>query len=192
MVFRWVAFGAVSLGLSHPHLFCSIASHSGALNMDGARARLGKEVNNSWMDRMKKDETRYLDINVEGFSTFAERTPVGKQFLTDEDIDKVDPFKLVLEIPKDQLPHIYLDCGYQDFLVKPTQDFAKLLMDNKIPFQLAQSEGNHEEDYWGREVSISMAVQYGVMLRHIWGKEFEVYDPYRARRDSAQPETSDK
>ena len=39
----------------------------------------------------------------------------------------------------------------------------------------------HEEDYWGREVSISMAVQYGVMLRNIWGKEFDVYNPYARR-----------
>lgn len=186
-------FGAISLGLSHPDLFCSIASHSGALNMaDRARARLGRDSDKSWMERMKKDETRYLGIDIDGFSTFVERTPVGKQFLTVEDIDKVDPFKLVLEVPKDTLPHIYLDCGYQDFLIKPTQDFAKLLMENKIPFQLGQSEGKHEEDYWGREVSISMAVQYGVMLRNIWGKEFEVYDPYRATRNSASPEPRDK
>ena len=105
-----------------------------------------------------------------------------------EDIDKVDPFKLVLEVPKEELPHIYLDCGYDDFLIKQTQEFANLLMENKIPFQLGQSPGRHEEDYWGREVSVSMAVQYAVMLRHIWGKEFEVYDPYRPR--SSEP--SDK
>jgi len=72
-----------------------------------------------------------------------------------------------------------LDCGYDDFLVKQSQEFAKLLMDNKIPFQFGQSDGKHEEDYWGREVSVSMAVQYAVMLRHIWGREFDVYDPYR-------------
>lgn len=85
----------------------------------------------------------------------------------------------MLDIPKDKLPHIHLDCGYDDFLVKQSQEFAKLLMDNKIPFQFGQSDGKHEEDYWGREVSVSMAVQYAVMLRHVWGREFEVYDPYR-------------
>ncbi len=186
-------FGAISLGLSHPDLFCSIASHSGALNMaERARRTVGRDTDNSRMERMKADKTRYLDIKIEGFSTFAERTPLGKQFLTVEDIDKVDPFKLVLEVPKEQLPHIYLDCGYQDFLVKQTQDFAKLLMDNEIPFQLGQSTGTHEEDYWGREVSVSMAVQYAVMLRHIWGREFEVYDPYASLRSSAPSEDTDK
>ena len=186
-------FGAISLRLSHPDLFCSIASHSGALNMaNGARAMLGRDTDNSWVERMKQDKTRYLDIDIEGFSTFVERTPLGKQFLTSEEIDKVDPFKLVLEVPKEKLPHIYLDCGYRDFLIKPTQDFAKLLMENKIPFQLGQSEGTHEEDYWGREISVSMAVQYAVMLRNIWGKEFEVYDPYRGRRSSSSSEPSDE
>jgi S-formylglutathione hydrolase FrmB len=174
--------GAISLGLSHPELFCSIASHSGSVGMgDRARARIeaGDESDNSWRDRLMEDDTRYLDIDIEGFSTFKERTPVGKPYVTVEDVDKVDPFKLVLEVPKDKLPHIYLDCGYDDFLIEQTQSFAKLLMENKIPFQLGQSDGVHEENYWGREVSVSMAVQYAIMLRNIWGKEFEAYDPYR-------------
>lgn len=174
--------GAISLGLSHPELFCSIASHSGALAaFDRTRKKLeaGEEPGDMSKSRMMKDKTRYLDIDVEGFSTFAERTPRGKQFLTVEEIDKVDPFKLVLEIPKEELPHIYIDCGYSDFLVKQSEAFIDLLRENKIPFQFGQSAGVHEEDYWGREISVSMAVQYAVMLRNIWGKEFERYDPYR-------------
>ena len=175
-------FGAISLGLSHPDLFCSIASHSGALAMfERVRQRLekGEDTGDMSQSRLMKDQTRYLDIDIDEFSTFKERTPVGRQFLTIEDVDKVDPFKLVLKLPKDKLPHIYLDCGYGDFLLKHSQDFVALLMENKIPFQFGQSAGTHEEDYWGREVSISMAVQYAIMLRHIWGKEFEAYDPYR-------------
>ena len=54
----------------------------------------------------------------------------------------------------------------------------QLLMENDIPFQYGQSDGVHEEDYWGRELSISMAVQYAVMLRNIWGREFAIYDVY--------------
>jgi hypothetical protein len=52
-------------------------------------------------------------------------------------------------------------------------------MDNNIPFQYGQSDGVHEEDYWGRELSISMSVQYAVMLRNIWGYEFPRYDVWR-------------
>jgi hypothetical protein len=55
----------------------------------------------------------------------------------------------------------------------------QVLVENDIPFQFGQSAGKHEEDYWGRETTVSMAVQYAVMLRNIWGKEFEVYDAWK-------------
>ena len=54
----------------------------------------------------------------------------------------------------------------------------RLLIENDIPFQYGQSAGIHEEDYWGRELSVSMAVRYAVMLRNIWDHEFERYDAY--------------
>ena len=55
----------------------------------------------------------------------------------------------------------------------------QLLLENDIPFIFGQSEGIHEEDYWGREMNVSMSVQYAVMLRNIEGREFERYDPYK-------------
>ena len=58
----------------------------------------------------------------------------------------------------------------------------QLLVENNIPFQFGQSGGIHEEDYWGREMSVSMAVQYAVMLRNIWGRDFEIYDAYADRK----------
>jgi hypothetical protein len=60
-----------------------------------------------------------------------------------------------------------------------TREFMQLLVENDIPFHFGQSTGKHEEDYWGRETSVSMAVQYAAMLRNIWGKEFEKYDAYK-------------
>lgn len=174
-------FGAISMGLSHPDLFCSIGSHSGALEWAKSAAdslRNGIQPWPIWPEILEDTILRYRGIDIEGFSTMKERTPRGLQFVTPEDADKVDPFKLVLEIPRDQIPHIYMDCGDEDFLLGSAQSFMKLLLENHIPFQYGQSSGTHEEDYWGREVSISMAVQYSVMLRNIWGREFEVYNPY--------------
>jgi S-formylglutathione hydrolase FrmB len=176
-------FGAISLGLSHPELFCSIASHSGALSYP-ARIRENFEKGKAaWVIRPRVLEdtvTRYRGIDLEGYSTFRERTPKGKPFLTVEDVDAVDPFKLVLQIPKEQLPHIYLDCGLEDGFINSAKEFMQLLLDNDIAFQYGQSAGTHEEDYWGRETSVSMAVQYAIMLRNIWGRDFEIYD---ARED---------
>ncbi|MEE9573343.1 MAG: alpha/beta hydrolase-fold protein [Candidatus Neomarinimicrobiota bacterium] len=182
------ANGAITMGLSHPNLFCSIAGHSGGYSFDQQRVELKKseeeksaedEMRAEWFKKMVKDTTMYYrDINIEGFSTMKDRTPKGKMFTSEEQIDAVDPFKLVIETPLEELPHIYIDCGVNDFLYEPTKKFMNFLTDNKIPFVFGQGIGTHEEDYWGQQVSISMAVQYGIMLRNIWGKEFEVYNPY--------------
>ena len=183
------ANGAISMGLSHPELFCSIAGHSGGYSFDQQRIELQKseeekakdeeDLRNNWFKKMVEDTTMYYrDIKIEGFSTMKDRTPKGEMFTTEEQIDAVDPYKNVLEIPAEDLPHIYIDSGVSDFLYEPTKKFMNHLLDNKIPFVYGQGVGTHEEDYWGRQVSISMAVQYGIMLRNIWGKEFEVYNPY--------------
>ena len=174
-------FGAISLGLSHPELFCSIASHSGALKY-AANIResieKGEDAWVIWPQVLEDTLTRYRDIDIEGYSSFRDRTPKGTPFKSVEDVDAVDPFKLVLQIPKEQLPHIYFDCGLDDGLIKPAKEFMQLMLDNNIPFHYGQSAGKHEEDYWGRELSVSMAVQYSIMLRNIWGKEFEIYDAW--------------
>ena len=174
-------FGAISLGLSHPELFCSIASHSGALDWAKNQKDSLQKGEKPWViwEQLSEDTvTRYRDINVEGYSTPKERTPRGQIFLKPEDTEAVDPFTLVLKVPKEKLPHIYLDCGVEDFLISATREFMQVLVENDIPFHFGQSAGKHEEDYWGRETSVSMAVQYAVMLRNIWGKEFEIYDVY--------------
>ncbi|MCK4822765.1 hypothetical protein KA005_43780, partial [bacterium] len=132
-----------------------------------------------WEQLYEDTVIRYLDINMEGYSTPKERTPIGQIFLTPEDAEAVDPFTLVLKVPKEKLPHIYLDCGFEDFILSSTREFMHLLVENNIPFHFGQSEGRHEEDYWGRETSVSMAVQYAVILRNIWGREFKPYDAYQ-------------
>jgi S-formylglutathione hydrolase FrmB len=179
-------FGAMSIGLSHPELFCSVASASGALKYaKGAREQIekGEEAFVIWEQVLQDTITRYRDINLDEFSTFKDRTPKGKPFLTVEDVDKVDPFKLVLQIQKEQLPHIYLDCGLEDWLTDATKEFMQVLLDNDIPFTYSQSAGTHEEDYWGREIQKAMAVQYSVMLKNIWGKEFEIYDAWKTTQE---------
>jgi putative tributyrin esterase len=175
-------FGAISLGLTHPDLFCSIGSHSGALKWAADyRDSLaqGKQSWPLWPQVLQDTVMRYRNIDIKGYSTMKERTPKGLPFVKPEDADRVDPFKLVLQIPRDKLPHIYLDCGDRDFLVSQSRDFMKLLLANNIPFVFGQSAGVHEEDYWGREMSVSMAVQYAVMLRNIWGRTFDVYDAWK-------------
>jgi putative tributyrin esterase len=159
-------YGGLTVGLKHPDLFCSIGSHSGAIafaRSAGERIKAGKEAKKGKQPSTTPDPK----IGIEGFSSQAERTPKGQVFTSVEDCAACDPFELVLKAPKDKLPHIYLDCGTEDGLIKSNIEFAKLLTDNKIPFTFSQSPGGHNAAYWTREVSHSMAVQFAIIQRHL-------------------------
>ena len=166
-------FGGLSVGLKHPDLFCSIGSHSGALSFArgaGDRLRSGQGPAARKNQPSESPNTR---IEIEGFRSQAERTPKGKAFLKPEDADAVDPFKLVLAVPKEKLPHIYVDCGTEDRLITVNRDFAKLLMENKIPFVYGESPGGHNGPYWTREIGTSVAIQYAILRRNLASKPSE-------------------
>jgi S-formylglutathione hydrolase FrmB len=164
-------YGALMLGLRHPDLFCSIGSHSGAVafaQQIGNRLRSGEALPaRKAADPAKKADQPNPAIGIEGFSSQTERSPKGKLFAKPEDADAYDPFKLVLNVPKEKLPHIYIDCGTEDRLLKSNQDLVKILMENKIPFSYSESAGGHSGPYWAREVGRSMAVQYQMIQRNL-------------------------
>jgi S-formylglutathione hydrolase FrmB len=160
-------YGALMLGLRHPDMFCTIGSHSGAVAFaKGAAERLrnGGDLTKGRGNR-NLSETPNPEIGIEGFNSQVERTPKGKLFTTAEEADAYDPFKLVLAVPKEKLPHIYIDCGTDDGLLKSNHDLVTLLMENKIPFTYAESAGGHVGAYWSREVGHSLAVQYQKIQR---------------------------
>ena len=164
-------YGALVVGLRHPDMFCSIASHSGALSIPEGwyeALKKGEKPFVVWPEALE-DDSRFLGIDVPGFSTAKERTPKGEIFVTTKHVEAADPFKLVVKVPPEKMPHIYLDCGTEDDLLKGSQDFMKLLMAKKIPFTYAESAGGHKGAYWWREVGISMAVQYAVIQRNLMG-----------------------
>jgi S-formylglutathione hydrolase FrmB len=160
-------FGGLMLGLKHPDLFCSVGSHSGAIAYAkgaGERFKAGKEAPKFGKKPSEKPDP---NIGIAGFSSQLERTPKGQIFAGAEDCAANDPFQLVLKIPRDKLPHIYLDCGTEDKLIDSSIAFTKVLTDNKIPFTFAQSGGGHNGPYWAREVGHSMAVQYTILQRQL-------------------------
>jgi putative tributyrin esterase len=164
-------YGAMSLGLKHPDLFCSIGSHSGVIGYARSQKKRLAEGEGPWIIW----ENRLTDkpdpsIGVEGFSSQVERTPRGQIFLSAEDCDASDPFILVLQTPVEDLPHIYIDCGTEDGLINGARDFIRVLEENKIPFTYAQSGGGHVAAYWAREVGHSMAVQFHIIQRELNNK----------------------
>lgn len=159
-------YGGLMLGLRHPEMFGSIGSHSGALSFaKGFGDRLRSGNNTPPKARREPSKEPNPAIGIEGFSSQAERTPKGKLFTKPEEADAYDPFHLVLEVPKEKLPHIYIDCGTDDRLVGSARDFVKLLQEHNIPFTYAESPGGHNPAYWTREVAHSMAVQNEILRR---------------------------
>jgi putative tributyrin esterase len=173
-------YGGLMLGLRHPDMFCSIGSHSGALDIARGAARRLKDGGPPRRPNRQPSETPNPDIGVDGFSSQAERTPKGTMFETVEQCEAYDPFHLVVSVPHDKLPHIYLDCGTEDRLISGSQEFAKLLMENKIPFTYAQSAGQHNAQYWRREVAVSMAVQYTIIQRSLAAQPESAATPEKA------------
>lgn len=185
-------YGALMLGLRHPDMFCTIGSHSGTIRL-AAEVRRSFEHGEDWRKKKgeapqekkdskssekqkveydeeliaKKEEAITAAIGVKGFSSQEERTPKGTLFATVEDCDRYDPFKLVLQVPKEDLPHIHVDCGTEDFLFKEAREFAQHLQDNMVPYSYAESKGGHTGAYWAREVASSMAIQYNVIQRNL-------------------------
>lgn len=166
-------YGAMILGLRHPDMFCSIASHSGALGYARtARERIeaGQPAPRSVAppaDDNPKDTDVPEMISIDGFTRQHERYPNGAPFLTVEDCNQYDPFFLIENIPPKLLPHIYLDCGLEDNLIGASQEFAMLMMQKGLPFAFGQSPGEHRPSYWGREVATSLGVQHAVIERNV-------------------------
>ena len=167
-------YGAVVLGLRHPEVFCSVGSHSGALNFAASNRRrlaAGEEVWSMWEDRLS--DRSNPRIAIEGFSSQVDRSPQGDIFLTMEECTAHDPFKLILQASLENLPHIYLDCALDDSLLSTSYEFVQLLQENKIPYTFAQSPGEHTWEYWNREVGQSIAVQYNILRRSLRGNPQE-------------------
>lgn len=167
-------FGAFSMGLRHPELFISIGSTSGALSharTAAAAIRAGANRGPGPRDEQRQarideaDEFISKIIDIPGFSTQDERTPKGIDFETAEQAEAYDPFTIIYNVPRSQMPHIYMDAGTEDGLVNEARELAQLLMVNNVPFDYMQSQGRHNSEYWRRSIGHMMTVQHEVMQR---------------------------
>lgn len=164
-------YGSIALGLRNPELFVSIGSTSGALEHARTAARrlrgeLGPARPNQ---RTPEEEARRRApnpaIGIPGFSSQVERTPLGREFVTAEQADAYDPFTLIRRVPRERIPHIYLDCGTEDGLIDGARELARILMEMNLPFDYMQMAGAHNGVYWTQSIGRIIAVQYEVMRR---------------------------
>ena len=175
-------FGAITLGLRNPEMFISIGSTSGALeHARQAAARLRGEARPRRQREMSDEEraaaeTRRRRPNplsgIPGFSSQVERSPEGQEYATPEDADAYDPFLLIHQVPKAELPHIYIDCGTEDRLIAGAKELAGILLEKEIPFDYMQLPGAHNAAYWIQSIGHIMSVQYEVMQRALGQRPF--------------------
>ncbi len=147
-------------------MFISIGSTSGALDhgrMAAALLRAGSPPPVS--DGSQRSDEINPVIGIPGFSSQAERTPRGIEFLTEEQANGYDPFSLVHTIPRHRMPHIYLDSGTEDGLIQGARELAMILMEKDFPFDLMQMSGEHNTAYWAQSIGHLMTIQHEVMRR---------------------------
>jgi len=164
-------YGSVTMGLRNPDLFVSIGTTSGALeHARTAARRLRGELPPSEPDeRTPEEEARRRApnpaIGIAGFSSQEERTPRGREFVTAEQADAYDPFTLIRQVPRDLVPHVYIDCGTEDRLIEGARELAHILMEMDLPFDYMQMAGAHNGAYWTQSIGRILGVQYEVMRR---------------------------
>ena len=117
-------YGAIKLALSHPELFCSANSHSGALFV-GHRAQPGN-----------------TPLSVE-LQRIVGAAPAGGKNDLYTLADKVDPARL---------PALRIDCGTEDLLIEDNRSFHAYLVRQNREHEYQEFPGGHDWSYWDEHV----------------------------------------
>jgi len=124
-------YGALRLGLGHPDSFCSIHSHSGALDR-------GATVLRMWQENQDPDGPNRPEEILRIFGS----NPL---------LASHDPLELAKKSRED-LPAILIDCGTEDFLLQANRDFVAALQAEKIPHTYVEHPGGHDWNYWDTHI----------------------------------------
>src|SRR5690606_10651412 len=128
-------YGAMILGLRHPDLFASIASHSGALNVPAGS--FGGEIG-------QRLERIFGPAGSESRSTY-------------------DPLAVLEKLAAEKRPHLYIDCGSSDFLLEANRAFVRELARRRIDYEYREVPGGHDFAYWKRNVRVSLERQLAAL-----------------------------
>ncbi len=120
-------YGAMKIGLKYPHLFRSVAAHSGcyALLREPVRDDLGPELQRIYGTETARREN--------------------------------DPFWLAEQLDPGQAPAIRFDCGTDDFLIDHNRAFHEHLTELGIEHEYEEFPGGHEWAYWDEHVREAVA-----------------------------------
>jgi S-formylglutathione hydrolase FrmB len=129
-------YGALRLALGYPDRFCSANSHSGAVGRSQADFSPAAQA----AGRHKGKSAEFV---AELRRIFGEK-PIGTRH---------DLLELAKMAHKGKaLPHLLLDCGRKDYLLKDNREFHRALKESGIPHEYHEHAGAHDWDYWDRHV----------------------------------------
>ncbi len=138
--FSMGGFGAMKLGLKYPHLFHSISSQSGLLDIN--------LLQNKWMLKMIMPEFLEVFGHLE-----SNKLPPGSSF-DKKHIQANNPLALIKKRGIEQLPHwVYFDYGSKegfDGITEGNENFEKLLREDshQIPLQSFNGKVGHNYQFW--------------------------------------------
>jgi esterase/lipase superfamily enzyme len=133
-------FGAIKLGLKYPHLFQSVSSQSGLLDLELLKDRL----------MLKMVMPEFLEI----FGRLESQKLPSSSSLDSEYIRDSNPVTLLKRKGIDRLPFwIYFDYGQKEGLegiTKGNQNFEKALKEgsHQVPVQPFNGQSKHNNQFW--------------------------------------------
>lgn len=122
-------YGSLKFALKYPDRFVLAGSFSGALGAAGFSAALFGEI---------------------GKTIDAIYGPMESETRSANDL-----YKLAKELTPEtvkSLPFLYLDCGIEDRLYQSNRNFAKILIEKKVPHEFRELPGGHTWSYWDKQV----------------------------------------
>jgi S-formylglutathione hydrolase FrmB len=136
-------YGALKFGLKNPETFAFAASLSGVVPAAS----------------LTEEDLKGMGATIHD-SVFAVFGPAGSETRKKNDI-----LEMVRGLSAGRLaslPYFYVDCGTEDFLIIPNQQFAALLTAKKVPHEYRELPGNHNWAYWDQQVQevVRLAAQH--------------------------------
>jgi hypothetical protein len=138
--FSMGGFGAIKLGLKYPHLFQSVSSQSGLLDIE--------LLQDKWMLKMVMPE--FLEV----FGRLEPSRLPSSSSLDTKHVQANNPLTLMKKVGMKQLPHwLYFDYGSKegfDGITEGNKNFEKLLKEgsHQIPVQLFNGKSGHNYQFW--------------------------------------------
>jgi S-formylglutathione hydrolase FrmB len=127
-------YGAVFLGLKHHDKFAAIGTFSGAVS----RVHITPPDASKLNDNDRKFQQTLDDM----FGAAGSK-----------DRDERDPFKIVENMPLNEVPYLYIACGGQDFLLEENRMFVDYLSKKKITYEYHEvSPRVHSWDFWNDQL----------------------------------------